>query len=66
MPAWNPFQSLSGFLIRCDDAGIRHIDPPGYLFQSLSGFLIRCDGKGGEVLGRLAVVSIPIGFSDSL
>ena len=36
------FQSLSGFLMRCDNAPI----PAQYTlfsFQSLSGFLMRCD-----------------------
>jgi len=38
------FQSLSGFLMRCDDRRIRQDD---WLeaFQSLSGFLMRCDGR---------------------
>jgi len=36
------FQSLSGFLMRCDTAGFT-VDATLGLFQSLSGFLMRCD-----------------------
>ena len=36
------FQSLSGFLMRCD-CRRRSRARPGAEFQSLSGFLMRCD-----------------------
>jgi len=36
------FQSLSGFLMRCD-IGITVYRNPDLTFQSLSGFLMRCD-----------------------
>ena len=59
------FQSLSGFLMRCDTivtipTGTR------VAFQSLSGFLMRCDGLMPGLASICAVVSIPIGFSDAL
>jgi len=38
------FQSLSGFLMRCDYQGASGIALP-LEFQSLSGFLMRCDGN---------------------
>ena len=59
------FQSLSGFLMRCD--GI--FAPNSFaaaMFQSLSGFLMRCDEYARPTIQPLTEVSIPIGFSDAL
>ena len=39
------FQSLSGFLMRCDGS-FRSDVLASLLFQSLSGFLMRCDEGG--------------------
>jgi len=59
------FQSLSGFLMRCDaEVGRAALDD--LEFQSLSGFLMRCD-LIVSLLGTVSrAVSIPIGFSDAL
>jgi len=37
------FQSLSGFLMRCDMDGFGISSSRMMAFQSLSGFLMRCD-----------------------
>ena len=37
------FQSLLGFLMRCDEVDQLLIDFDADLFQSLLGFLMRCD-----------------------
>jgi len=59
------FQSLSGFLMRCDR--IRTITAAGVgMFQSLSGFLMRCDCTLRDYHAPERPVSIPIGFSDAL
>ena len=39
------FQSLSGFLVRCDMARSRLAGLSRASFQSLSGFLVRCDSR---------------------
>ena len=59
------FQSLSGFLMRCD---IRSgaLTFPASWFQSLSGFLMRCDRNLCRGVPLARPVSIPIGFSDAL
>ena len=60
------FQSLSGFLMRCDTL-IKSSSPlPRTTFQSLSGFLMRCDNGQYNRRPYLRLVSIPIGFSDAL
>ena len=60
------FQSLSGFLMRCDtDCPICDATCTAG-FQSLSGFLMRCDHAGRHAAERVGPVSIPIGFSDAL
>ena len=58
------FQSLLGFLMRCDQSilAVKGLKLP---FQSLLGFLMRCD----HITTAEAVhvtVSIPVGFSDAL
>jgi len=60
------FQSLSGFLMRCDRVilGLGRATSSG--FQSLSGFLMRCDPAGARHTLQQQFVSIPIGFSDAL
>ena len=60
------FQSLSGFLMRCDRYCCLKKDVLDFKFQSLSGFLMRCDRPlhGGRRSHH--PVSIPIGFSDAL
>ena len=60
------FQSLLGFLMRCDliMAVILSCTP---LFQSLLGFLMRCDDIRHYPNNRRYLgVSIPAGFSDAL
>ena len=59
------FQSLLGFLMRCDlnDARSSCIGPS---FQSLLGFLMRCDYRLLFLRRIAAKVSIPAGFSDAL
>ena len=59
------FQSLSGFLMRCDGDTFSGSGHPA-LFQSLSGFLMRCDDGSWKCLETMDEVSIPIGFSDAL
>jgi len=60
------FQSLSGFLMRCD-RGPGRAGPGDAGFQSLSGFLMRCDMPNlAHTLLHDFRVSIPIGFSDAL
>jgi len=59
------FQSLSGFLMRCDGSSPPDA-PADMLFQSLSGFLMRCDEESGQYIVVDGFVSIPIGFSDAL
>ena len=59
------FQSLLGFLMRCDDVAPDGHDP-NVEFQSLLGFLMRCDTRRGIVAGGSGFVSIPVGFSDAL
>ena len=59
------FQSLSGFLMRCD-ATLPPARRQSALFQSLSGFLMRCDCREEAAQVRDLEVSIPIGFSDAL
>ena len=60
------FQSLLGFLMRCDAEKLtpRLVDSIG--FQSLLGFLMRCDGMRFFSSMILMIVSIPAGFSDAL
>ncbi len=60
------FQSLSGFLYRCDFRPARRDRPEERSFQSLSGFLYRCDIRDGGGVAQQVLVSIPIGFSLSL
>ena len=59
------FQSLLGFLMRCDIATRRN---NGFIikFQSLLGFLMRCDSAGLLPMVITSRVSIPAGFSDAL
>ena len=60
------FQSLSGFLMRCD-RDPRPDRSAQRMFQSLSGFLMRCDAlRRAGPAGDSLPVSIPIGFSDAL
>ena len=40
------FQSLSGFLMRCDGRLLVEVEERFLQFQSLSGFLMRCDAPG--------------------
>ena len=60
------FQSLAGFLARCDaiKAAAEGATPAG--FQSLAGFLARCDGIWGNGWPLPGHVSIPGGFSCTL
>ena len=59
------FQSLSGFLVRCNPLDCMEAAPT-LKFQSLSGFLVRCNIlTDAEITSEIAV-SIPIGFSGSL
>ena len=45
MGVWGRFQSLSGFLVRCNRRSIgKHSEI--FEFQSLSGFLVRCNRQG--------------------
>jgi len=60
------FQSLSGFLMRCDLPGALRGRVHEKRFQSLSGFLMRCDLDEQVTAGEFSTVSIPIGFSDAL
>ena len=60
-----PFQSLAGFLGRCDPLFIRYSFNASS-FQSLAGFLGRCDLNVAEAIQKAQVVSIPGGFSWSL
>ena len=62
--AYERFQSLLGFLMRCDarsDAFLSHVK-----FQSLLGFLMRCDVNDLPQPVLPIIVSIPVGFSDAL
>ena len=59
------FQSLLGFLMRCD-LGLAEIGEGGKKFQSLLGFLMRCDSVSLSSLLLCISVSIPVGFSDAL
>ena len=61
------FQSLSGFLARCNVKGAIDDYESFFAFQSLSGFLARCNSLVlyFTVMPSLAV-SIPVGFSCSL
>ena len=60
--AGHKFQSLSGFLMRCDYPG----KGTAYIrekFQSLSGFLMRCDiGVDRNTTGHVAVFQSLSGF----
>ena len=59
------FQSLLGFLMRCDlieGRSPKEIQE----FQSLLGFLMRCDMLEEDDKLIIEVVSIPAGFSDAL
>ena len=60
------FQSLLGFLMRCDLIRERSMSHTPPLFQSLLGFLMRCDLKPTEFRHAYSEVSIPAGFSDAL
>ena len=59
------FQSLLGFLMRCDVTVVRP-KYPTMPFQSLLGFLMRCDGKDPRTGNTGVDVSIPAGFSNAL
>jgi len=43
------FQSLSGFLMRCDGGARYGVQEEVYKFQSLSGFLMRCDAGAASI-----------------
>ena len=59
------FQSLLGFLMRCDETHEKQDSVlPG--FQSLLGFLMRCDTLPAAHRCLEDTVSIPAGFSDAL
>ena len=45
-----PFQSLSGFQVRCNIAVLVIIAMAVVAFQSLSGFQVRCNGGSKMVL----------------
>ena len=61
------FQSLSGFLVRCNNSPTGTGKCIGKEFQSLSGFLVRCNVRYDRREADLNDwVSIPIGFSGSL
>ena len=59
------FQSLLGFLMRCD-CRLDSVQRMVVLFQSLLGFLMRCDMGRVYVYSDTRIVSIPAGFSDAL
>ena len=59
------FQSLSGFLVRCN-AKHNDLEKNPEMFQSLSGFLVRCNFPLGSQQPEAVFVSIPVGFSRSL
>ena len=58
------FQSLLGFLMRCDFTLVVWINKEK--FQSLLGFLMRCDSNHKHDKNPFYDVSIPAGFSDAL
>ena len=60
------FQSLLGFLMRCDLIVAAGAINPLVQFQSLLGFLMRCDHPIVYVFTLTTFVSIPVGFSDAL
>ena len=60
------FQSLSGFLMRCEPTAYETFTDGLRRFQSLSGFLMRCEVVGALRREPGVPVSIPIGFSDAL
>ena len=60
------FQSLLGFLMRCDLTPISRSGSGGILFQSLLGFLMRCDKSRCALFRDSSLVSIPDGFSYAL
>ena len=60
------FQSLLGFLMRCDDCIVFTLIQYLVKFQSLLGFLMRCDQHHTVATRGLTPVSIPVGFSDAL
>jgi len=58
------FQSLAGFLDRCDDGLKSGIEKVSDMFQSLAGFLDRCDLQTAVIdFATADTVSIPGGFS---
>ena len=59
------FQSLLGFLMRCD-ACVIVCCPVSAVFQSLLGFLMRCDTPSVRWVDDYGEVSIPAGFSNAL
>ena len=65
LTAIGSFQSLLGFLIRCNYFGYP-LSPEETAFQSLLGFLIRCNQRNGAYRFYEFLVSIPIGFSNPL
>ncbi len=60
------FQSLLGFLMRCDNNKTMKAEYVRMMFQSLLGFLMRCDRTYRLPHGYRGRVSIPAGFSDAL
>ena len=60
------FQSLLGFLMRCDYFSPRLAASRSSAFQSLLGFLMCCDRRLQTRPRRARRVSIPAGFSDAL
>ena len=64
--AGDQFQSLAGFLARCDVLPFPWSQSCHITFQSLAGFLARCDQTTRQVAKRIKAVSIPGGFSGSL
>ena len=60
------FQSLLGFLMRCDSIRWYGSHVNDNKFQSLLGFLMRCDIMSRDLAYLRKYVSIPAGFSDAL
>ena len=60
------FQSLLGFLMRCDLESSGDMIEIRMMFQSLLGFLMRCDAGLTNYDNKIPAVSIPAGFSDAL
>ena len=60
------FQSLLGFLMRCNRESALIFQLRMHLFQSLLGFLMRCNVEGLAGGEPHHEVSIPIGFSNAL